>query len=126
MKKGSVSIVVLVVGIIALCILSLFIFIGSNRSYKFFANDVYVVERTNSYAREILFQLKTGRIPEENLRIFEEPVKEGGYVFEAIKKREGEYLVKATKKIKEGGILGLGGKEIEKFSLEKKVVLEKD
>ena len=124
MKKGSVSIVVLVIGVLAVCVFSLISFVSSNRSYASFASDVSAVEIANMYAREISFHLKRGESPEKIIDIFDGPKEIGDYFFEAEKKEEGVYVIRAYGIVSKGGFLGIGSHEAKKFYLEKSVLLE--
>lgn len=119
-RRGDISITLLVLGVFAVCTLTLFSFYISGVDGKETALRIAMVEKINSFADEIKFYKKVeiGKNPKEVMEIFDAGIQEGNIIFTGVQDGE-SYTIKAEYSERDFELFGFGlGESKVLFSVE--------
>ena len=108
-KRGDISITLLVLGVFAVCTLTLFSFYISGVDGKETALRIGMIEKINSLAEETRFYKnpEIGKNPEQIMEIFDKGIDDGNINFAGIK--EGElYKIKSEYSKRDFELFGFG------------------
>ncbi len=119
-KRGDISITLLVMGVFAVCTLTLFSFYISGVDGKETALKIGIMEKINSLAEEIKFYKnpEIGKDPKEVMEIFDKGITDGNILFTRINNGD-NYKINAEYSERDFELFGFGlGERKVLFSVE--------